>query len=508
MNMKFKFLAVITMTMGLFSCSNDEGLDNTTPSGQGILGNAETYATIRIAMPGGADAMGRALTRATHPETGDGLEVGTDNENNFHDIALYFFDGHEKTSICKGVLTINSKDFTKQSNEGKNVVYTTTNPIKVGIEGTGMKVYAVMNGSVSGANAGINLETFLEKTVKTDAVFNENKDKFLMTSRTPGNLTITSENNKEDNPAQLEVSVERTAAKITYKAENTTQGQENQYEVKKEGTSDVAATVTLTGYKLVNLRNDAYFFRKVANTNGDWKNEPNLGNGEQTSSNFVIDPYFTQKTVAAANEENFVNDWFGDGKAYAANTGKQYTGLPTEAEHQLLGYCMENTTTQDAQLNGYSTGIIFQATYAPKKVYVLKQDNSGFDPQDYIAGETFYSYANVLYKNKKDIIDFYKIAENSELIKEYIGDGNKGATCYYKYWIRHMNNGNNEDMGIMEFAIVRNNVYKLSVSKVNDLGDPTGEIDPENPDETSKFYLEVKVSILPWVVRNNEGIEL
>ena len=118
MNMKFKFLAAITMAMGLFSCSNDEGLDNTTPGGQGILGNAETYATIRIAMPGGADAMGRALTKA-HPENGDGTELGTDKENSFHDIALYFFDGHEKTSTCKGVLTINSKDFTKQSNEEK-----------------------------------------------------------------------------------------------------------------------------------------------------------------------------------------------------------------------------------------------------------------------------------------------------------------------------------------------------------------------------------------------------
>lgn len=507
MNMKFKFLAAITMAMGLFSCSNDEGLDNTTPSGQGILGNAETYATIRIAMPGGADAMGRALTKATHPETGDGLEVGTDNENNFHDIALYFFDGHEKTSTCKGVLTINSKDFTKQSNEEKNVVYTTTNPIKVGIEGTGMKVYAVMNGSVSGANAGINLETFLEKTVKTDAVFNENKDKFLMTSRTPGNLTITSENNKEDNPAQLEVSVERTAAKITYKAENTTQGQENQYEVKKEGTSDVAATVTLTGYKLVNLRNDAYFFRKVANTNGDWKNEPNLGNGEQTSSNFVIDPYFTAKTVEAASKENFDSEWFGPDQEYAVNP-QEYQNLPTNTEHKLLGYCMENTTTQDAQLNGYSTGIIFQATYAPKEVYVLNQEKNDFEATSYTNGETFYSYANVLYKNKQDIIDFYKIAENSALIKEYKGNGSKGAICYYKYWIRHMNNKNNEQMGPMEFAIVRNNVYKLSVSKVNDLGEPTGEIDPNNPDETSKMYLSVKVSILPWVVRNNEGIEL
>lgn len=507
MNMKFKFLAAITMAMGLFSCSNDEGLDNTTPGGQGILGNAETYATIRIAMPGGADAMGRALTKA-HPENGDGTELGTDKENSFHDIALYFFDGHEKTSTCKGVLTINSKDFTKQSNEEKNVVYTTTNPIKVGIEGTGMKVYAVMNGSVSGANAGINLETFLEKTVKTDAVFNGSKDKFLMTSRTPGELSISSKsNNTAETAAQLAVSVERTAAKITYKAENTTQGQENQYEVKKEGTSDVAATVTLTGYKLVNLRNDAYFFRKVANANGDWKNEPNLGNGEQTSSNFVIDPYFTAKTVEAASKENFDAEWFGPDQEYAVNP-QEYQNLPTNAEHKLLGYCMENTTTQDAQLNGYSTGIIFQATYAPKEVYVLNQEKNDFEATSYTNGETFYSYANVLYKNKQDIIDFYKIAENSELIKEYTGDGNKGATCYYKYWIRHMNNKNNEQMGPMEFAIVRNNVYKLSVSKVNDLGDPTGEIDPNNPDETSKMYLSVKVSILPWVVRNNEGIEL
>lgn len=507
MNMKFKFLAAITMAMGLFSCSNDEGLDNTTPSGQGILGNAETYATIRIAMPGGADAMGRAVTK-TDPESGNGTEAGSDDENRFHDITLYFFDGYDKTSTCKGVLTINSKDFTKQSNEEKNVVYTTTNPIKVGIEGTGMKVYAVMNGSVSGANAGINLETFLEKTVKTDAVFNGNKDKFLMTSRTPGELSISSKsNNTAETAAQLAVSVERTAAKITYKAENTTQGQENQYEVKKEGTSDVAATVTLTGYKLVNLRNDAYFFRKVANANGDWKNEPNLGNGEQTSSNFVIDPYFTAKTVEAASKENFDAEWFGPDQEYAVNP-QEYQNLPTNAEHKLLGYCMENTTTQDAQLNGYSTGIIFQATYAPKEVYVLNQEKNDFEATSYTNGETFYSYANVLYKNKQDIIDFYKIAENSELIKEYTGDGNKGATCYYKYWIRHMNNKNNEQMGPMEFAIVRNNVYKLSVSKVNDLGDPTGEIDPNNPDETSKMYLSVKVSILPWVVRNNEGIEL
>lgn len=85
-----------------------------------------------------------------------------------------------------------------------------------------------------------------------------------------------------------------------------------------------------------------------------------------------------------------------------------------------------------------------------------------------------------------------------------------GYYCYYYYWNRHDNNGKPGEMGAMEFAVVRNNVYKLAVTKINRLGhprlsenDPDPE-DPDNPDESDDVYMKVNVEVLPWVVRIND----
>lgn len=88
-------------------------------------------------------------------------------------------------------------------------------------------------------------------------------------------------------------------------------------------------------------------------------------------------------------------------------------------------------------------------------------------------------------------------------------DYGAGYYCYYFYWNRHNNNGNAGVMGPMEFAVVRNNVYKLAVTKINRLGHPRvtendpDPVDPDNPDEEGDVYLSVSVEVLPWVVRIN-----
>lgn len=46
------------------------------------------------------------------------------------------------------------------------------------------------------------------------------------------------------------------------------------------------------------------------------------------------------------------------------------------------------------------------------------------------------------------------------------------ATCYYTWWVRHSNDNNDDAKGIMEYAIVRNNIYKLTVESIYSLGDP------------------------------------
>ena len=67
-------------------------------------------------------------------------------------------------------------------------------------------------------------------------------------------------------------------------------------------------------------------------------------------------------------------------------------------------------------------------------------------------------------------------------------------------------------MGPMEFAVVRNNVYKLSVDKISRLGHPRipgndpNKPTPETPDESDEIYLDVTVEIAPWAVRLNSII--
>ena len=84
-----------------------------------------------------------------------------------------------------------------------------------------------------------------------------------------------------------------------------------------------------------------------------------------------------------------------------------------------------------------------------------------------------------------------------------------GGVCYYPYWIKHADNSVDTEMGIMEFAIVRNNIYDLAVSSISGLG--LSDIDKPKPgdkDEDDKLYLNVRILVKNWVVRSNSGIIL
>jgi hypothetical protein len=91
----------------------------------------------------------------------------------------------------------------------------------------------------------------------------------------------------------------------------------------------------------------------------------------------------------------------------------------------------------------------------------------------------------------------------------------KHGVAYYEYYIRHLDNGDNTEMGQMEFAIVRNNSYELSVKKITmspysqlpgnpdpDNPDPD-KPDPDDPDESAKVYIQMNVQVRPWIIRTN-----
>ena len=75
------------------------------------------------------------------------------------------------------------------------------------------------------------------------------------------------------------------------------------------------------------------------------------------------------------------------------------------------------------------------------------------------------------------------------------------ATCYYTWWVRHSNDNNDDAKGIMEYAIVRNNIYKLTVNSIYSLG---GEI-PEDDDDEG-IILDVYVN--DWLLLPTETLPM
>jgi hypothetical protein len=95
----------------------------------------------------------------------------------------------------------------------------------------------------------------------------------------------------------------------------------------------------------------------------------------------------------------------------------------------------------------------------------------------------------------------------------------KNGLGYYEYYIRHFSNDDDSVMGIMEFGIVRNNSYELTITGISmspysglpgnpgdidpDGPDPDPEVipDPDDPDESQNIYIDMKVNVRPWIVR-------
>jgi hypothetical protein len=272
------------------------------------------------------------------------------------------------------------------------------------------------------------------------------------------------------------------------------------------------ATIKLDGYHIVNLPKYYYTFRHTAVLTNlvepKWDLMTHFGNVADVNG-YVIDPYFFRKTLYAAEFTNadkyfekFAVD-YNDPNRVKWSTFNAVSSTP----NYKTAYCLENCALQPAQKNGYSTGVMFRAIMEPyNNVYHL---NNSTGKMELITDKTRYPEVIYYFQQK-----FYDSAEALAAAVSSAGGSasntyqarkfektDDGYRCYYKYWIRHLDNNNNTLMGVMEFAVVRNNLYRMLVTSVEDLGDGTPEIVPDTPDE-GETKLKVVLNVKPWIVRN------
>ena len=119
---------------------------------------------------------------------------------------------------------------------------------------------------------------------------------------------------------------------------------------------------------------------------------------------------------------------------------------------------------------------------------------------EYTRGQSFWRFVKLdqpadefcLYFSNKEAADKYCAAYNrNNPSGGYVSDEYKNGLCYYYVWLRHANNGDDAVHGPMEFGIVRNNIYRLKISKV--AGPGTVKPDPRNPE-----YLKAIIYVRKW----------
>lgn len=319
--------------------------------------------------------------------------------------------------------------------------------------------------------------------------------------------------------------------------------------MEKDGKVEV--TVTLTDMALVNLSKEFYYLRRVS-ADGTSTNAA-IGGTEVggTSANYVVDTDADWKSSYSSGSESdhfyytyqpndagaSTYDWdkIADvtGASGTADTDNSWNTDGTKGDYKIWRYATENTipkgTDDGLQKKGITTGVAFKGE--------IKGVSDGM--KTLLNGtNTVYVFDNILWGTWDNVKTAAEVTESGnttlanpllaaaykEAMKGGYADAkavDAGFTIFkpntdgkyevlYYYWNRHNDNDNNGSMGPMEFAVVRNNVYKLSVTGVNKFGHPTNPGDdpdpenPEDPDEEDDVYFKVAVEVLPWVVRIND----
>lgn len=337
-------------------------------------------------------------------------------------------------------------------------------------------------------------------TANNFAMFNQND---ATVDRNGYTVVFTDANKNSEVPAQVKynsetsaIKIERIAARIDEPnpASNkiTAYAGTNATEAEKRAMADALNKVQgleLTRYAISNLAKKSYIMQKWA---------------DETTLTIPSDITYWNPAGEFGSEKKFEH-------------ADHFTAATAAFAHQ--DYVFENNSATSPS-----------TMYFEYKVTLKDMTNADF-PED----GTFYRYNNVIYKSFEDILKAYKDvaglfkgqtadqlkAELANAKKVETGEGAKDvetklADFRAKYDIEVFNEGKTyykqviqdqylkKDKELIPNVIQRNSIYQLTVNNIFNIGAqvPNGKID-----KTALFYLDVTVSVNPWVL-NSQDVNL
>lgn len=368
-----------------------------------------------------------------------------------------------------------------------------------------------------------------------------------------GSSTINFSGTGSENAPYLgETTVERLCARIdlwynkAQNAGNSDSPEELTYSVKGGADDSEIATVHIINVLPVNvMQKTSFLLKKVTDESGtstrsDWSASglggitsfkwggvemphPNAA-GKDRPVNYVVEPTTLLKNKTDADPAG----WYGDTGAETVKNritqsspgsfGDYHNGIPASPTSPnydcdriaIIGYANENTHPTDCFKSEFLTGLAFRAVYVPNKVIETYSEGNLEYKNDYSNGTTFYRYSptvqsqyegSSLYFISKEVAEAYKAAHQADnaVITEY-----KDGICYYNLWLKHYDDVDDRDGKSdphaalpMEYATVRNNIYRVAIS-FSGPGDPTPEMrEPNN--------IHSRIFVRPWNQRKENS---
>ena len=407
---------------------------------------------------------------------------------------FYLVDANNKIVFKK---SISKEEWAEKKipTQGTNGKTTLQVPVENVTAGTKYSVYFLANSESASPLTDVYTSDLANKfakaysTANNFAMFNENDADVKANSHT---VVFTSDNKDANSAAKVSsiINIERLTARIDepkseasvikpYAVDATASDEE-----KKANADAVKAVkgVTLTKYAISNVANKTNVMQQWA---------------DATTLSIPSDISYFQPTSE-----------FGT-KTLLQNYGYFNAVTTEEGKEKRNDYVFENNSSDAA------TSMYFEYTVKLNKEYQDKAD---------IKDGTFYRYNKVIYSRIQDIIDFYKDqkaifdgkdaktvvdelkaakvdpdseAKLDEFRKKYdIEVFNEGKT-YYVQKIK------DQYLGV-ENTIQRNSIYLLNVKNIFNVG---AQVPNGGPDDRTLYYLDVEVSVNPWVL-NSYDVEL
>ena len=411
-------LLALLLVMSFASCASDTTSDLPLPSK-----DMKAYLQVKVTVDGSGDTRAsRAITEPLGGEDGNGREPGINHENDVNSLTVLLYksdkdDLSDDNAIIEYVYTFTNLNKVTPPTSGKDATYTTVpKEIDAAIVGKNYHVIVIANADdmtskCKGKKISEVRDLQMSKVCTRDADITKFSN-FIMSSKKDARIDFTKEGSETD-PYQVEVDIERLAARIDIIPNATYDDTDNGYYY-----NVMDGTNVIGGFKLESvtptkvMTSGEYLIKRVSSaaavSSVTYFGQEVMDPTTKASTNYVVCPWTKDRTGLALSAAE------GPASLYDVQN-------VASSKSYILDYVMENTTTDNDVDN--STGLIFKGKY-------------------------------------------YEETEWDATKKQPTASA-KGTEKEYTYTLRHSDpSGSGTLSDPMHFGVVRNNIYQVKVEGV------------------------------------------